>query len=180
MCAASRPALARVHHSNSTLLQPQSGPSLCLVQTGALKDAADGTSPGWNPPSASGVKACPYVFIYAGSSCSLDHSGEQVTGGMDWMGAYVPPVANQVSSRLCLRSCLRSRLRSFLRSCLRSCLRCIPIRNIIPGVLYSPPARLAKPLPAPIPPHLHPIPPHPHPILSPSHAGPTHPGPILA
>ena len=34
--------------------------------TGALKDNEDGSSPGWNPPSESGVKACPFLFIYAG------------------------------------------------------------------------------------------------------------------
>jgi len=45
--------------------------------TGALKDNAEGQSPSWNPPSDSGHKACPYLFIYAGSRCSLDHSGEQ-------------------------------------------------------------------------------------------------------
>ena len=43
--------------------------------TGAQKDDAEGMSPSWNPPSASGVKACPYLIIYAGSRCSLDHSG---------------------------------------------------------------------------------------------------------
>ena len=42
---------------------------------GALKDDADNMSPSWNPPSDSGLKACPYLFIYAGSRCSLDHSG---------------------------------------------------------------------------------------------------------
>jgi uncharacterized protein YcnI len=107
--------------------------------TGALKDNAEGQSPSWNPPSDSGHKACPYLFIYAGSRCSLDHSGEQgvapppiphptiaphptptpppfsesrsaprpalgssqaappapaVTGGMEWMNAYVAPVEN--------------------------------------------------------------------------------------
>ena len=107
---------------------------------GALKDNAEGQSPSWNPPSASGYKACPYLFIYAGSRCSIDHSGEQgvpppplphptiasppltphprspspalrpappalgssqaaspapaVTGGMEWMNAYVAPVEN--------------------------------------------------------------------------------------
>ena len=45
--------------------------------TGALKDNAEGQSPSWNPPSDSGHKACPYLFIYAGSRCSIDHSGEQ-------------------------------------------------------------------------------------------------------
>jgi uncharacterized protein YcnI len=62
--------------------------------TGALKDNAEGQSPSWNPPSDSGHKACPYLFIYAGSRCSLDHSGEAVTGGMEWMNAYVAPVEN--------------------------------------------------------------------------------------
>lgn len=62
--------------------------------TGALKDNAEGQSPSWNPPSDSGHKACPYLFIYAGSRCGLDHSGEQVTGGMEWMNAYVAPVEN--------------------------------------------------------------------------------------
>ena len=105
---------------------------------GALKDDADNMSPSWNPPSASGLKACPYLFIYAGSRCSLDHSGTSgapalhlcphffeprsapplctsalrpalhlrvrscqatppalaVTGGMEWMGAYVEPTKN--------------------------------------------------------------------------------------
>jgi len=62
--------------------------------TGAQKDDAEGMSPSWNPPSASGVKACPYLIIYAGSRCSLDHSGTPVTGGMDWMNAYVKPAEN--------------------------------------------------------------------------------------
>jgi len=61
---------------------------------GALKDDADNMSPSWNPPSDSGLKACPYLFIYAGSRCSLDHSGTSVTGGMEWMGAYVEPTKN--------------------------------------------------------------------------------------
>merc|ERR550514_467605 len=62
--------------------------------TGALMDG-NGTSPSWNPPSASGFKACPYLFIYPGSSCSLDHSGEQKVGGMTWMGSYLPEAENQ-------------------------------------------------------------------------------------
>lgn len=65
--------------------------------TGALKDDADGMSPSWNPPSASGLKACPYLQIYAGSRCSIDHSGETKTGGMEWMDAYVEPVENMGS-----------------------------------------------------------------------------------
>ena len=62
--------------------------------TGALKDNEDGTSPSWNPPYDSGVKACPYLFIYPGTRCSLDHSGEAVVGGMNWMGSYLPPAEN--------------------------------------------------------------------------------------
>ena len=62
--------------------------------TGALKDNDDGTSPGWNPPYDSGVKACPYLFVHPGTSCSLDHSGEAVVGGMNWMGAFLPPAEN--------------------------------------------------------------------------------------
>ena len=59
-----------------------------------LKDNEDGTSPSWNPPYDSGVKACPYLFIYPGTRCSLDHSGEAVVGGMNWMGSYLPPAEN--------------------------------------------------------------------------------------
>lgn len=69
---------------------------------GALMDTVVGnvsTSPGWNPPSSTGLKACPYIFIYAGTRCSLDHSGDAVVGGMSWMGAYLPPVANQAAVR---------------------------------------------------------------------------------
>lgn len=62
---------------------------------GALADGDDGMSPGWNPPSSTGLKACPYLFIYPGNRCSLDHSGESVVGGMEWMGVYLPPVPNQ-------------------------------------------------------------------------------------
>jgi hypothetical protein len=65
-----------------------------LAWTGALKDDAEGMSPSWNPPSASGHKACPYLFIHGGSSCSVDDSGTTVVGGMEWMGAYVAPKAN--------------------------------------------------------------------------------------
>eukprot|EP00322_Chrysochromulina_rotalis_P028732 CAMPEP_0115846542 /NCGR_PEP_ID=MMETSP0287-20121206/9914_1 /TAXON_ID=412157 /ORGANISM="Chrysochromulina rotalis, Strain UIO044" /LENGTH=320 /DNA_ID=CAMNT_0003300335 /DNA_START=78 /DNA_END=1040 /DNA_ORIENTATION=+ len=69
--------------------------SATSLWTAALMDAPDGASPGWNPPSSSGLKACPYVFIYAGSRCAIDHSGEAVTGGMTWEGTYVPPAENR-------------------------------------------------------------------------------------
>jgi uncharacterized protein YcnI len=64
---------------------------------GALADHADGSSPTFYPPSSTGLKACPYLFFYAGTRCSVEHSGEQVTGGMTWMNSYVAPVANQAS-----------------------------------------------------------------------------------
>lgn len=79
------------HSSADDSLNHADGTSLW---TGPQKDAADGTSPSWNPPSSSGYKACPYLVIHAGSRCSLDHSGTAVTGGMEWMGAYVAPVEN--------------------------------------------------------------------------------------
>lgn len=64
--------------------------------SGALADdpATDG-SPAWNPPEESGLKACPYIFIHAGTRCAIEHSGEAKVGGLRWMGSYVPPEANQ-------------------------------------------------------------------------------------
>jgi uncharacterized protein YcnI len=54
------------------------------------------SSPSWNPPSDSGLKACPYVFIYPGTRCQASED-ESVSGGMNWMGSYLPPVANQAA-----------------------------------------------------------------------------------
>jgi hypothetical protein len=83
------------HSSNNELTFEDTGfIDHAALWTGALKDNDDGTSPSWNPPSDTGLKACPYLFIYAGTRCSLDHSGEQVVGGMNWMGSYVEPVQN--------------------------------------------------------------------------------------
>lgn len=72
--------------------------SSTLLWTGALTDT-ETTTPSWNPPSETGLKACPYVFIHAGSSCSVDHSGEPVVGGMEWMGNYVEPEEHQNAVR---------------------------------------------------------------------------------
>ena len=48
--------------------------------TCALKDNEDGSSPGWNPPSESGVKACPFLFIYAGDGARCtDGDGDPTT-----------------------------------------------------------------------------------------------------
>lgn len=66
--------------------------------TGALADSTTG-SPSWNPPSSSGLKACPYIFIHSGTSCQLDHSGTSVTGGMNWMSEYVEPATNVAQIR---------------------------------------------------------------------------------
>ena len=64
--------------------------------TGALKDNEDGSSPGWNPPSESGVKACPFLFIYAGDGARCtDGDGDPTQPGMSWMGKQVEPTPNQ-------------------------------------------------------------------------------------
>ena len=64
--------------------------------TGALKDNEDGSSPGWNPPAESGVKACPFLFIYAGDGARCtDGDGDPTQPGMSWMGKQVEPTPNQ-------------------------------------------------------------------------------------
>ena len=64
--------------------------------TGALKDNEDGSSPGWNPPSESGVKACPFLFIYAGDGARCtDGDGDPTQPGMSWMGKQIEPTPNQ-------------------------------------------------------------------------------------
>jgi len=76
-------------YDNSLLVEKSS------LWTGALLDGEDGSSSSWNPPHGAGVKACPYIFIYPGGRCSIDHSGESVVGGLTWMGNYIDPVENQ-------------------------------------------------------------------------------------
>jgi len=64
--------------------------------TGALKDNEDGSSPGWNPPAESGVKACPFLFIYAGDGARCtDGDGDPTQPGMSWMGKQIEPTPNQ-------------------------------------------------------------------------------------
>ena len=55
-----------------------------------------GSSPGWNPPAESGVKACPFLFIYAGDGARCtDGDGDPTQPGMSWMGKQVEPTPNQ-------------------------------------------------------------------------------------
>lgn len=67
--------------------EDDAGNHVTLRWNGTQQDLADGSSPSWSA-LPSGVKPAPYMYIEPGSRCTIEHSGNEMRGGLLWFGVH--------------------------------------------------------------------------------------------
>ena len=67
--------------------ESSTGEQSIIRWNGTQEDAEDGSSPSWSS-LPEGIKPAPYLYIEPGTRCSIEHSGDELNGGLLWFGTH--------------------------------------------------------------------------------------------